>query len=78
MATNGTVKRYEVLDGALDEVSYQWLASEHPPLVEAIGEELKRGLTPRQIRLRVQDRTDRRELALRCEQAARHSQRMQG
>lgn len=64
-------RRFEHLDTALDEVSYEWLATEHPGLVDAIQTELAAGISPREIRLRVQDRTNRRELALRCEQAAR-------
>ena len=63
--------RFESLDAAIDEASYNWLVDELPVMVEAIQAELERGESPREIRMRVQDRTARRELAMRCEQAAR-------
>jgi len=64
-------KSLSAIDRALDQLSYTWLSDNHPPLVEAIEVEVDRGATPRQIRSHVLRRTERRELALRCEQAAR-------
>ena len=65
-------KSMEQLDKALDFISYEWLAEQHPQLVEAIEAELRGGATPRQIKHAVLSRAQRIELALRCEQAARH------
>ena len=72
MVGGGVVtKRFERLDAAIDEASYQWLADELPGIAEAVAAEVAAGVDAHDIRLRVQDRTGRRELALRCEQAAR-------
>jgi hypothetical protein len=60
------------LSKALDEISYEWLMAQHPGLVAAIEAELSRGVTPPRIKQRVLLHTQRLELALRCEQAARH------
>jgi hypothetical protein len=60
------------LNRALDEISYEWLMAQHPGLVAAIEAELGRGITPIRIKQRVLLHTQRLELALRCEQAARH------
>lgn len=57
---------------ALDQISWQWLNDYHPPLAEAIEMEVERGAQPLQVRRFVMAKTDRLELALRCEQAARH------
>lgn len=56
---------------ALDEISWQWINDNHPLLAEAIEDEVSHGATPRQIRRYVVRQTQRYELALRCEQAAR-------
>jgi hypothetical protein len=60
------------LSKALDGISYEWLMAQHPGLVAAIEAELGRGVTPARIKQRVLLHTQRLELALRCEQAARH------
>ena len=64
------------IDRELDGIGYEWLGDTHPRLLQAIEREVARGADPQHIRRRVLDRTDRRELALRCEQAARHVQRI--
>lgn len=61
-----------VIGSALDEISWQWLNDNHPRLAEAIEVEVARGATPDNIRRYVVQRTQRIELALRCEQAALH------
>jgi hypothetical protein len=60
------------LDRALNRESYEWLASQHPDLLEAVESELQLGRTPEQLRLFVIRKTGREELALRVEQAAHH------
>lgn len=59
------------LTKALDASSYEWLVSNHPAIAEALEHEVREGATPAQIRRRVLSHTQRLELALRCEQAAR-------
>ena len=56
---------------ALDEISWYWLSDSYPGLAEAIQSEADRGASPDQVRRYVMQRTQRLELALRCEQAAR-------
>jgi len=60
------------LGKALDKVSYEWLTEAYPELVEAIEAEMNQGATPTQVKRFVLGHTQRVELALRCEQAARH------
>lgn len=60
------------LGRALDKVSYEWLTEAYPELVEAIEAEVAQGATPTQVKRFVLGHTQRVELALRCEQAARH------
>ena len=60
------------IGSALDEISWQWINDNHPQLAEAIETEVARGATPDVIRRYVVQRTQRIELALRCEQAALH------
>lgn len=60
------------IGSALDEISWEWLNDNHPQLAEAIETEVARGATPDVIRRYVMIRTQRLELALRCEQAAQH------
>lgn len=57
---------------ALDAISWEWISDNHPDLAEAIEVEVARGATPSAIRRFVMSRTQRIELALRCEQAASH------
>lgn len=63
------------LGEALDAASYDWLVEQYPDIAEAIESALARGATPRQIKHYVLGQTGRLELALRCEQAARHAGR---
>jgi len=58
------------IGSALNEISWYWLSDNHPRLAEAIETEVDRGATPKAIRRYVVRRTQRIELALRCEQAA--------
>jgi hypothetical protein len=71
-------KRGEALDAgladvgqALDEISWQWLSDNFPRLAEAIQGAVEGGAEPDGVRRYVMVRTQRYELALRCEQAAR-------
>lgn len=63
---------------ALDYISWQWLSDNHPELAEAIEVEVGRGATALDVRRFVVRYTDRFELALRCEQAARWIERQGG
>jgi len=58
------------IGSALDAISWEWLNDNHPQLAEAIETEVARGATPQMVRRYVVQRTERIELALRCEQAA--------
>lgn len=60
-----------IIGKALDEISWTWLSDNFPQLAEAIKSEMDRGASPDQIRRYVVQQTQRLELALRCEQAAR-------
>lgn len=66
------IKPLGLVTEALDEISYDWLYDTHPVLAEAIDIAVRQGITPREIRAHVMTQTQRIELALRCEQAARH------
>lgn len=57
---------------ALDEIGLQWLEEQHPTLTDAIERAVGRGVPPERIKRFVLARVERPELALRCEQAARH------
>jgi hypothetical protein len=57
---------------ALDEISWQWLSDNFPRLAEAIQNAVDGGTMPDGVRRFVMARTQRYELALRCEQAARY------
>ena len=70
------VKEMERLGKVLDAESYQWLASNHPEILEAIEAEIAAGSVPDQIRYFVLLRTGRPELAVRCQAAARHAMGM--
>lgn len=61
----------QAIGDALDEISWAWLSDNFPQLAEAIKTESDRGATPDQVRRYVMQQTQRLELALRCEQAAR-------
>jgi hypothetical protein len=49
---------------------WAWVSDNHPRLAEAIEVEVDRGAVPADIRRYVMDKTQRLELALRCEQGA--------
>lgn len=60
------------LQQALDAESYEWLAGNHPVILSALEREVAGGRTPDQVKLFVLRQTGRYEIALRCEQVARH------
>lgn len=60
------------LERALDAESYEWMATNQPNILTAIEAEVAKGRTPDQIKWRVLRITNRFEIAMRCEQAARH------
>ena len=60
------------IGSALDEISWQWLSDNYPNLAEAVQDAVSQQVTPDKVRRYVMCRTDRYELALRCEQAARY------
>ncbi|MBN1954290.1 MAG: hypothetical protein JW900_04480 [Anaerolineae bacterium] len=59
------------IGAALDVMSMQWLNDNAPELAEALEREVQLGATPPEVRRYVMQQTQRLELALRCEQAAR-------
>lgn len=65
-------RKMEGLGKALDEISWDWLEELYPGLAGALEAEMKRGAGPAEVKRFVLARTYRVELALRCEQAARH------
>lgn len=64
-------EKLETIGQALDEMSWRWVSDQHPTLAEAIETEVALGAQPEAVRRYVMARTQRLELALRCEQAAR-------
>jgi len=64
-------KPMEALERALDQESLNWLLTQHPQIAEAIEGAVRSGATPQDIKRAVIRHTQRVELALRCEQAAR-------
>lgn len=66
----------QALSQELDSVSYDWLVGAHPGLVDAIEAAVAQGIGPDAIKHAVLKQTGRIELALRCQQAARHAARM--
>lgn len=64
------MKDLTAIGKALNEISWQWLSDNHPRLAEAIEVEVDRGAASADIRRYVMDKTQRLELALRCEQGA--------
>jgi hypothetical protein len=61
-----------ILNHELDAISYDWLVTQHSGLASAIENAVAEGNNPIQIKRAVLRQTGRSELALRCEQAARH------
>lgn len=62
----------EPIGEALDEMSWEWLGDNAPALASAVREAVGRGGQAEDVRSYVMLQTERRELALRCEQGARH------
>jgi len=56
----------------LQAESWEWLSDNHPLLAEAVEAAVNDGAESHEIRRYVMQRTQRFELALRCEQAARY------
>jgi hypothetical protein len=69
---NSKTVNMPTLQQALDAESYEWLAGYAPVILGALEREVAGGRTPEQIKLFVLRQTGRFEIALRCEQAARH------
>ena len=78
MSKNKDAHPTDLLDAAIDAESYQWLEVSAPGLATAVSVAIEQGMTPREIRFYVGRKVgpDRQSLALRCEQAARHMERM--
>lgn len=68
----------EKLGRALDEQSSMWLEETYPTIAEAVAEAVEQGARPEKIKRYVLGHIGRLELALRCEQAARHLWRLAG
>lgn len=67
------------IDAVIDLDAYAWLTQYHPAMVDAIEHHLHKGASPEQIRRHVQSVAgpERDALAARCEQCARHIQRIE-
>lgn len=65
----------EPVGAAIDYESHQWLNDNRPDLAGAIDQAVDRGIEPIAVRRFVMRQTARIELALRCEQYARHAWR---
>ena len=59
------------LGQALDEESLEWLNDNRPAIAAALERELAQGTSPEWLRRFVMQHTQRQEIALRIEQAAR-------
>lgn len=66
------------LGEVIDEESYEWMMDNRPETAIALRDVVEGGATAAEIRSYVMRQTERKELALRCEQAARHITRMLG
>jgi len=64
-------KDLTAIGSALDEISWYWIGDNYPRLADALRHEIDHGAQPEQVRRYVMQQTQRAELALRCEQAAR-------
>ena len=56
----------------LDAISYDWMVGQHPELLDAIEKAVAQGIGDVEIKRAVYRQTGRLELALRCQQCARH------
>jgi len=63
------------LSRELDAISFDWMTGQHPELLEAIEKAVAQGIGDVEIKRAVLRQTGRYELALRCQQAARHAGR---
>lgn len=63
---------------ALDAISWEWLETNYPLLAEAIQRAVDGNTDPAEVKRYVMQHTQRYELALRCEQAARWLIREEG
>lgn len=63
---------FEALGIALDAESWNWLSETLPEIATAVQNAMAGGASPEDIRRFVTGRTQRSDLARRCEQAARH------
>lgn len=61
-----------VLSQELDAISYDWMVGQHPELLDAIEKAVAKGVNDVEIKRAVYRQTGRIELALRCQQCARH------
>lgn len=67
---------FDILRESLDAESWDWLSETLPGVAEGVSVAVVSKQSPGDIRRFVAGQTGRLELALRCEQAARHLQRM--
>ena len=63
-----TTKR--ALDPVLEAESLEWMLTQHPEFVDAIQQDLDSGMSPEDIKWHVYRRTDRMQIAKRCELVA--------
>jgi len=75
---NTKLELLDALGEALDEDSFERLAELRPAIAKAISEAIRKGLTPGHVHGYVLDRTDSKEMARWCLQAARHLQTQRG
>lgn len=75
IVTNGN----DPIAEAIDRESYEYLSTTWPDLLDAIDIRVKQGAKPERLRRYTQSLVgaDREGIALRVEQAARHSRRIQ-
>lgn len=66
------------LGDVIDEESWDWLMDNRPEVAIAVRDVVEGGASAEEIRSYVMRQTERKELALRCEQAARHVARSLG
>lgn len=67
-----TLATLKPLGEVLDEMSWNWLQDCEPDLAGALRQVIEAGANADSVRSYVLRMTERRELALRCEQASRH------
>ena len=70
------IRQFPDLGPALNEESWEYLATYQPIIAEAIKAEVRAGATPAEIRRFVISETGRIPIADRCEQAAAHAATM--